>query len=136
MTTRKIPAEDIHIPTDPRPAFRLPAEISVLGQRFHVSVNEHPTEALIADAPGTHGAYGATDRACLKIIIRGGGILSEDSARDTLLHEVLHAVIGVSTMELYHAEDNLEEKVVGQLAPLLLAVLRDNPELVAALISR
>lgn len=129
-----------HITTDVRPVFRLPAEILVLGQRFAVRVEEHPTIVLDSDSPNSHAAYGSTNRASLKITIRGGGVLSEDAARDTLLHEVLHAIIGVSTMEIFHLDGGHggpdEEKIVGQLAPLLLAVLRDNPELVAALISK
>jgi hypothetical protein len=53
--------------------------------------------------------------------------------RDTLLHEVLHSVWYVMRVECCTAEQ--EEEVVVRLATGLLAVLRDNPQLVTFLAS-
>ena len=54
--------------------------------------------------------------------------------RDTLLHEVLHAIIFcsgmVKTEDLSH---EAEERLVRQLSPWILALLRDNPQLVSYL---
>lgn len=126
---------------DPRPAFVLPHEIVVLGQRFHVGIVEHPTAALDPTEADTVEALGHCNRALQRITIRGGGALTEDKARETLLHEVLHAVIGTARIppfsaESGHGEHDSEEAIVSMLAPLLLDTLRRNPELVAALISR
>lgn len=121
---------------DLRPALAIPEEVIVLGQRFHVEVQTNPTANIhpaITDA-GVN-VQGACDRELQIIAIRGGGALTEDKARETLLHEVLHAVIGTARIEPF-GDHEAEEQVVGQLAPHLLAVLRDNPALVAALISR
>lgn len=46
---------------------------------------------------------------------------SPDQQRDTLLHEVIHAID-------YTAKLNMSEDQVHALAGLLLAVFRDNPE--------
>lgn len=71
-------------------------------------------DALAADeANGTHEG----DRLRIRVHSR----LPESKQREVLLHEVLHAC-GVD-----------DEAVVTPLAPALLAVLRDNPALVAEL---
>lgn len=55
--------------------------------------------------------------------------------RDTLLHEVLHAVLAISgTRAMVDLEREDEEKIVSGLAPALLHVLRDNPKLAAFLL--
>ena len=57
---------------------------------------------------------------------------AESQIRDTLLHEVLHAccdLIGLSC----DVDHDIEEKIILRLAPILLLVLRDNPELVTYL---
>lgn len=51
--------------------------------------------------------------------------------RDTVLHEVLHAVINDFPHEL---DNDAEEALVRGLAPGVLAVLRDNPQLIAFLL--
>lgn len=114
-------------PIDTRPEFRLPAEITVLGHRYHVSVIEDPDTALGRADAGQ--ALGLTELNRGYIRLRGGGEQSEDSARDTLLHEVMHVVA-------YLSGASLEEEQVGPLSTVLLHTLRTNPELVAAIISR
>lgn len=46
------------------------------------------------------------------------------------LHELLHAAFYVAKTDM---SEDVEEKVVSALAPVLLSVLRDNPTLVSAL---
>jgi hypothetical protein len=50
---------------------------------------------------------------------------SPEIIRETLLHEILHAILG-----MYERDD---EALVRLLSPMLLQVLRDNPKLVLAL---
>lgn len=57
--------------------------------------------------------------------------VSPGAVIDTLLHEALHAVIGVHAVDAGDYDE--EEKLVRQLTPGLVALLRDNPELVAAI---
>jgi hypothetical protein len=56
----------------------------------------------------------------------------EDYARATLLHEILHACIRGSDPTL---EDEHEETAVASITGPLLAMLRDNPSVVAYLMS-
>lgn len=51
--------------------------------------------------------------------------------RETLLHEILHAVICLSgTRAVLDLETEDEEKLITLLTPALLCVLRDNPDVV------
>lgn len=53
--------------------------------------------------------------------------------KEILLHEVLHACFYASQMTIenrLHREEDIEETVVGRLSPVLLQVIRDNPDLV------
>lgn len=52
--------------------------------------------------------------------------------RDTLLHEVLHAVASVTALESEWGDER-EEEIVLRMTPALLDVLRRNPRLVAYL---
>lgn len=62
------------------------------------------------------------------IAIREG--LSEDQTSDTLLHEVLHAVFLATGL---NGEDR-EEELIERLTPMLLQVIRDNPDLIQTLV--
>ena len=79
------------------------------------------------------GLLGATDNEDTTIYIKR--CQSPSSKRDTLLHEVLHALIWLSG---YNHSTRLsfekEERLVRSLAPWILAALRDNPELVRYLL--
>ena len=54
---------------------------------------------------------------------------------DTLLHEVLHAVVATQNLNGHPPfdEDKVEERMVATLATGLVQVIRDNPELVVML---
>jgi len=51
--------------------------------------------------------------------------VSADVMRETLLHEILHVILG-----MYERDD---ETLVRVLSPMLLQVLRDNPKITLAL---
>jgi hypothetical protein len=59
--------------------------------------------------------------------------------QDTLLHEILHMIEGFNlTTQAYLAKKTameLEETIIRHWTPSLIAVLRDNPELVDYLLS-
>ena len=75
-------------------------------------------------------ACGACDMESMAIAIDPGK--HEDYARATLLHEILHACIRGSDPTL---EDEHEETAVASITGPLLAMLRDNPSVVAYLMS-
>lgn len=76
---------------------------------------------------------GCVDHTQGIIWIDGGACADEQ--RDTLLHEVLHAVFRLVGLHGDLGGTVTEEQVVGRVTPTLLGVLRDNPALVAALLS-
>jgi hypothetical protein len=57
--------------------------------------------------------------------------LGPDQERDTLLHEICHAIVKLTGHRHTTLTDKQEEAVVGCLAYALLGVLRANPALVA-----
>ena len=107
-------------------AIKLPSTVTVLGQLYHVETVESFDLPLGANDSGT--AIGWTSNAQGVIRLRGAGEQSRDCARDTLFHEVLHAVawqLGVA----------LEEGDVRRIATGLLDTIRRNPELALVLVS-
>lgn len=66
------------------------------------------------------------------LTIRVSHQLAPGQQRETLLHEALHAVADLAGLPSELGAD-LDEKIVRRLAPLLLALMRDNPKLVAFL---
>lgn len=59
--------------------------------------------------------------------------LPHTMAADSLLHELTHCAWSQSALRGSDALDDHEEAIVQALAPLLLALLRSNPKLVAYL---
>ena len=77
---------------------------------------------------------GITWEASSQIWIRDIPGLSDLNARILLLHEVLHAVTETSEARQvvkWVKRRDVEEAMVALSAPVLLAVLRENPDLVA-----
>lgn len=78
--------------------------------------------------------FGRTDNRHSTIMVSSRQ--SGASARDTLLHEVLHAILWCSAAgRMLPLGDEDEERLVRLLTPWLLAVIRDNPELIDYLIA-
>lgn len=82
--------------------------------------------------------YGQSDMRTAEIILNPAQC--DGQLRDTTLHEVLHALMDQMGVQkggdkaLLATTDD-EERMVHALAPLLLGVLRDNPDLVAFLVA-
>jgi|SRR6185436_738267 hypothetical protein len=103
-----------------------PKKVKVGHARYTVRYEENL--ATIAGANGTCGEDTQT------ILI--DPLMGPDMERDTVLHEVLHAVFHLSDARAALPKDDngdakeAEEKVIRPLASSLLSLLRDNPKLV------
>jgi hypothetical protein len=93
-----------------------PSEVRVLGQRLEVEVLGR------MDSPDKLGTF-KIDQMRIELAERQG----RESMADTLLHELVHA--GGDMLGL-----GLREQQVRGLTVALLALLRDNPELVGYLL--
>lgn len=61
----------------------------------------------------------------------------EQSQAEALLHELLHAAVDLTAMRAGAIEDGVkEEALVAALSPVLFAMLRENPRLVAFLLGK
>lgn len=70
-------------------------------------------------------AVGGCDEQSLTIAVDPGK--AEDFARSTLLHESLHACLRISEPDI---DEEIEERFIAALSNPLLAMLRDNPQMV------
>lgn len=93
-----------------------PHVIKMLGSEVTIEF----LDAVVVDNEPAMGSY---DQELSRIVIKRGMSLS--SIRDTLMHEIIHAI-------LQHYEMD-SEKTVRILTPALLSMLRDNPRLVSFL---
>lgn len=73
---------------------------------------------------------GATDHPSLRIVVDPDQ--APGQARDTLLHESLHAVFQISGLSDEWG-DAKEERVIRRVSPWILELIRSNPALVAFL---
>jgi hypothetical protein len=119
---------------------KMPKHVTLLSQRIIVTTepNLHhqpePTEWVHGEPDEqqhAHRAYGVYNEAEQSITLDRG--LRFERARETFLHENLHAVLAISQIDsiLSAESDGLSEHVVSAVAPVLLAWLRDNPHAVA-----
>lgn len=100
---------------------KVPPTITVLSHR--ISVQEESAERLT-------DKLGETVLDAGLINIRASA--PEDVKRDTMLHEVLHACIGVAGHSSFFGDK--EEHMVALLTPVLLHTMRENPDLAAYLL--
>lgn len=77
--------------------------------------------------------YGRVDFPSQTINVNPGQ--EKDSLADTILHEILHAVIYISGLQK-RFEGNSEEELITPMATTLLDTLRRNPKLVDFLVGR
>jgi len=108
-----------------------PRTLRILTQKFKV---EFPNELHVDNGAGEiDGVIGACDREANRIGVLA--TLSPDRARETYLHEVLHACAGMAGLTATYGFDK-EEDIVKRLSPILLSALRENPRLVEYLLDR
>jgi hypothetical protein len=57
--------------------------------------------------------------------------LGKTITKDTLFHEVLHAAVSQTSVDMEEVwNDDLEERLIYALSPIILGILRENPEFV------
>lgn len=102
---------------------KLPKKVLVLGKWYSIETDDH----LMDDESGSG--------ICKpwQCQIRIGKGLNPQQRRDTLLHEVMHAVFSETGLTMDFKEDDDEEKIVRRLSTCLLQVIRENPEFTAIL---
>lgn len=98
-----------------------PDTVTIIGQPFAIEFVPASDARFIKDG------VGRTIPGEQRLLIADGQAPAQE--RDTVLHEVLHGCIRIVKSD---AED---EEIVGTLAPVLLDVLRKNPELTKWLLS-
>jgi hypothetical protein len=95
------------------------------------TIRSHKGPIPDPDDPKGGDLVGYCDAEAGEILLSTG--MSPSQTRDTLLHEILHAAFSLIGANLAH---NTEERIVRSLAPAMLALLRENPALVAYLTER
>ena len=97
---------------------RLPKTLRILSHRLTVEL----APGLSHVGTPAHGVY---EDATLTITLDSDNVLERQKV--TLIHEALHALIGVSNM----GEAATEEEAVSKLSPLILNFIRENKAAVA-----
>ena len=111
----------VHLPLE------LEAGLIILGQHYTVEAISDADEGL-GNAPNGGIALGLTHQTRHRIRIRTDASISEDEARDTLLHEVIHVIARLADVQW-------KERDIRLFATVLLDTLRRNPALVEALLA-
>lgn len=113
-----------------------PATVAVGAHVYEVLVGVDAVNALSIDQRKAMNAH--TDLDALVIHVRGD--LPHTRNAEVLLHEIIHAALDAAGLTdpsgpLGDSDGDLEEQVVVGLAPVLLAVVRNNPALIGYLTS-
>lgn len=110
----------------------MPERIQVGPHRYTVEATEAAIAKARAGGPGP-SLMGQHDSHDLTIVLAPD--LPASQQADTLLHELLHAVMAHSGIDavLTNERDGLDEQVVMAVTALLLDTLQRNPDLVAFL---
>lgn len=111
--------------TPTEPAVERPSSVRILGQTWKVLYVEDEPLRL-----GSDSAFGRTFLGKQTILVDVEQ--AESQKRDTLLHEIHHAIL---LMLGRHHDPGDGESVVATISPVMLDVLRSNPSLVAFLLA-
>lgn len=102
-----------------------PTSVRVGPYRYTVKVDADRIKEL--EKESDTDLYGITTHGLLEIVLQPA--VADMVLRETLLHEVLHAVL-FNTGLADRMTDKAEEHLVRALSPALFSLLRDNPDLV------
>jgi hypothetical protein len=106
---------------------RLPRSLKAGPFDIKVDVSKKAQERVDRDTEGP--LYGMWDGKSATILLSTRA--ADTIMRETLVHEILHAVLELSGASSVHIKDSDEEEgIVRSIAPMLLDVLRRNPKLV------
>lgn len=111
------------------PGLRVPRVITVLDQPYEVTVIPADEAMARNEPPGAMGMHLGTEG---KIKVRGPEDQTQAQAVDTLIHEVLHAIVYVYGLDQLFP-DRDDEIIVTALTPALVHTLRNNPDVVRAI---
>ncbi len=107
---------------------RLPDAVRIGGRTYTVSTDPHELAASSVEA--RTGLLGQCDRRAQRILV---DLEQHDQQiADTVVHELLHAATELAGLSDELGEE-LEEKVVARLAPIVAQTIAENPELVKAI---
>lgn len=113
--------------TNGKPA-ALPTFIDIGPFRYTITIDELTRQR--AQETDRSKVLGQTDHDKLEMILDASQPAS--LLRETLLHETLHLVTEMSGLR-YDSGSDKDERLVRRMSPLLLEVLRRNPDIVAYL---
>lgn len=108
----------------------MPSYLQIGPYRYRVVMSEEAINFLSAKESAR--LYGHCDPERLTITVRSK--IPRDVARETLLHESLHALLDLVGVAA-ELEDDQEESLVRRLAPALVRFALDNPEVWADVIA-
>lgn len=110
----------------------LPSSIKVGPRLYTVHSDEVSYRKLSNDT--NRELEGHSNHPEERIVLRPGR--NANWTADTVLHETLHAIINLHGVDLRNVKDldELEEYIVSVMSPLLLMVMRDNPQMLAFLL--
>lgn len=105
---------------------KFPRSVKILGKAYTIAGDKD----LIED--------GTASGLCKpwKCSIRIGTDADIQQQRDTVLHEVFHAIFSETGLTQDFKDDDDEEKIVRRMATATLAILRENPRLVKFLLEK
>ncbi len=104
----------------------VPAAVIVGPHVYRIAATRKAERKLTAD-----GNLGMCDTTTSTILVMPGQ--SPTQLADTLLHEIIHAAFDQTPLR--QGNTGTEEEIVSALTPILLGVLRNNPEFVELLIA-
>lgn len=110
-------------------AMPIPPVVTVGGRTYTIHSDEE-TSRLTSD----DGSRGMTFTERLRIHLNAE--MPDDLIRETLLHECMHAAWDFVGLGKAGAIAEHEEQAIKALAPVLVDMLRRNPEIVAYLVGR
>lgn len=117
-----------------------PKKIYIMGQEFVIDIRKGGDPLLDVEDESLKrvfaDAVGAADHTLGKIMVREypkGQSL--DSARDTILHEIVHISMRIVGAPSW-LSDSREEDIVSRISPVILDTLRRNPRLSEFLLSK
>ena len=110
-----------------------PLRLNVVGVEYTVSWHLDPKVPLIRgdDEVNKVGeeAMGYTNAMMQEMTVRGEPACGFHQERDTMLHEVMHAILSVTAIDT-EMTDEAAELMVSRLTPAIMVTLRENPHLV------
>lgn len=105
-----------------------PTVVYLFEQRLDVEFEDRPASRLTSKGNDLAGHYDSG-----KATLHVDGLMALDAQKETVLHEVAHAILALTGQTEGERKD---ERMAQAMGMGMLALLRANPELVAWLVER